>query len=523
MRRAPWASSWAVACVLPPPLPRVPAPASSMRLLPSNAAFALLLALPAFAVQSDEPSSWPQFRGPAGHPISEDRSIPLDFGPERHLQWRAALPAGHSSPCVHGGKVFLTGQLQDRGVIVAVDQATGHELWRRSFQAEAPPQYSHADAVPAVSTPCADGERVFAYVDSYGLVALDLEGQLLWEERLPHPGYGFGVGTSPIVAGGNVILSRDGAPEAAVFAFDAATGEVAWKIDRFGFIESHGTPFLWSNADREELIIGGTSQVCSFDPKTGAPLWNVSGVTVFSCTTPTADADTLFFGAWSTPNATGRSFWEAGFGRSLELSDAEVADPNLLFDRLDANDSGTVELDELPECRAKDAFGFLDQNGNGVWERPELITPPGGPASPGANVLMAIRRGGDGDVTESHVEWTWKRGLPYVASPLLYRDRIWLMKAGGIVSAIDAASGKRVLDRERLPDRSEYYMSPMGLAGHVLVGSAEGTLYVLDADSEGLEIVHYVDFEDGLFATPAVVDGSLFVRTENTLWCFRGD
>jgi outer membrane protein assembly factor BamB len=142
---------------------------------------------------------------------------------------------------------------------------------------------------------------------------------------------------------------------------------------------------------------------------------------------------------------------------------------------------------------------------------------------PGANVLMAIRRGGEGDVTETHVEWTWKRGLPYVSSPLLYRDRIWLMKAGGMVSAIDADSGKRVLDRERLPDRSEYYMSPLGLAGHVLVGSAEGTLYVLDAESEGLEIVHYVDLEDGLFATPAVVNGSLLVRTENTLWCFGGE
>ena len=85
------------------------------------------------------------------------------------------------------------------------------------------------------------------------------------------------------------------------------------------------------------------------------------------------------------------------------------------------------------------------------------------------------------------------------------------------------ASGKRVLDRERLPDRSEYYMSPMGLAGHVLVGSAEGTLYVLDAEAEGLEIVHYVDLKDGLFATPAVVDGALFVRTENSLWCFQGE
>ncbi|MDG1049003.1 MAG: PQQ-binding-like beta-propeller repeat protein, partial [Planctomycetota bacterium] len=113
-----------------------------MRLLTGQVPLLLALLGPAFAAQQDATSSWPQFRGPGGLPVSEDRSIPLDFGPERHLQWRAALPAGHSSPCVHGGKVFLTGQLQDRGVVVAVDQASGHELWRRSFQAEAPPQYS---------------------------------------------------------------------------------------------------------------------------------------------------------------------------------------------------------------------------------------------------------------------------------------------------------------------------------------------------------------------------------------------
>jgi outer membrane protein assembly factor BamB len=374
--------------------------------------------------------------------------------------------------------------------------------------------------VPALPTPCTDGERVFAYLATYGLVALDLDGQLLWEKRFPHPGNGFGVGLSPLLADGKVILVRDGAPEAAIFAFDAEDGSEAWKIDRFGFIESHGSPFLWKNAGRTELIVGGTGQVCSFDPSNGKPLWNVTGVTIFNCTTPTMDAESLYFAGWSTGNSSGRSFWEAGFGRSLELSDAEVADPKLIFKRMDANGDGILVLDEIPESRFKDAFAFLDEDENGTLDEGEVVGDDSRSKPPGKNVMLAIARGGSGDVTETHVRWKWSRGLPYVASPLLYGGRVWLVKAGGMVSCLDAESGKRILDRERLEDRSEYYMSPVGAFGHVILGSAEGTLYILKADSDELEIVHQADFGEGLFATPAIVDGKVYLRTERTLWAF---
>lgn len=382
------------------------------------------------------------------------------------------------------------------------------------------PEYSHVDAVPALPTPCTDGERVFAYLATYGLVALDLDGQVLWEKRFPHPGNGFGVGLSPLLADGKVILVRDGAPEAAIFAFDVKDGSEVWKIDRFGFIESHGSPFLWTNAGRTELIVGGTGQVCAFDPSNGAPLWNVTGLTIFNCTTPTMDAETLYFAGWSTSNASGRSFWEAGFGRSFELSDEEVADPELLFKRMDANGDGILVLDEIPECRFKDAFSFLDTDESGTLDVGEVVGDSSRSMPPGKNVMLAIARGGSGDVTESHVRWKWTRGLPYVASPLLYRDRVWLVKSGGMVSCLDAASGERILDRERLEDRSEYYMSPVGVAGHVILGSAEGSLYILKADGDELDIVHEADFGEGLFATPAIVEGKVYLRTEHTLWAF---
>jgi outer membrane protein assembly factor BamB len=134
--------------------------------------------------------------------------------------------------------------------------------------------------------------------------------------------------------------------------------------------------------------------------------------------------------------------------------------------------------------------------------------------------MVAIARGGEGDVTETHVRWRWTRGLPYVSSPLLHRGRIWLARAGGTVTCLDAATGECQIDRGRMADRSEYYMSPVGAGEHVLVGSADGALYVLRANATALEIEHTAQFGEALFATPAVLDGKVYVRTASTLWAF---
>lgn len=317
-----------------------------------------------------------------------------------------------------------------------------------------------------------------------------------------------------------LVLPRDGAPEAGILVFDATDGSELWRIDRFEFGESHGTPFLWHNADRDELVIGGSGKLCSYDPGSGEKLWTVDGLTSFPCTTPTADRDTLYFAAWSTMNATGRSFWEAAFARSLELSDAEIADPSLLFKRLDRDANGKVVPDEVPECRAKDAFGFLDRDLSGAWELAEVLSAETPATGGGANLMVAVARGAKGDAKKEHVRWSSERGLPYVSSPLLYHGRVWLFQAGGIVSALDAKTGKPIIDRERLSDRSEYYLSPVGAAGHVIAGSAEGTLYLLDADSDELVVEHTATFDEGLYATPAVLGGIVYLRTNTALWAF---
>jgi outer membrane protein assembly factor BamB len=405
----------------------------------------ILLALP----QSSS-GDWAQFRGPGGLAVADDTPIATDFEPGKRELWTAKVPAGHSSPCIVGERIFLTGFADGKDVLVALARKDGKTLWTKSFEGTKSPDYFHPDAAPVAATPVSDGERVVASFGNYGVVAFDLDGKALWEKRLKHPNSAFGMGSSPLLFDGILVLSRDGAAEGGLLGLDATDGSELWRIPRLAFRESHGTPFLWHNSERVELVIGGTGTLCSYDPGTGEELWNVTGLTTFSCTTPAADADTLYYAAWSTPDAKGSSFWEAAFDRSLDITEAEVADVALLFKRLDKNGDGKIEVAEVPESRFKDAFPFVDRDQSGTWTLEEFKAIEQSSPSTGENLMVAVPAGLSGAGGPERARWSWKRGLPYVSSPLLYRGRVWLTQAGGLVSALDAKKGEPIIDRERL-------------------------------------------------------------------------
>jgi outer membrane protein assembly factor BamB len=131
---------------------------------------------------------------------------------------------------------------------------------------------------------------------------------------------------------------------------------------------------------------------------------------------------------------------------------------------------------------------------------------------------MAIRPGGEGNITDTHVVWRHDRNVPFCASPLYYDGKVFLVKDGGILSALDAKTGKPQ-KVARLPNTGEYYASPVAGDGKIYFLNEEGQLTVVKAEAKW-EVVHTAEFKESGYATPALLDGRIYLRTGGHLYCF---
>ncbi len=194
------------------------------------------LALSSFgsAAQKSGQVWWPQFRGPNSSGLGEGRP-PVHFGPDQNVLWKTAVGAGLSSPIVWEDRVFLTEVDQPNKQLstLCIDRRTGKILWRRTV---APEQIEkvHELSSPAGATPATDGESVYVYFGSYGLVSYDLNGNLKWERRLPLPENPYGAVSSPIVAGELLVLNHQG-KDAYLLGVNRRDGRTVWKTDRSMF------------------------------------------------------------------------------------------------------------------------------------------------------------------------------------------------------------------------------------------------------------------------------------------------
>src|SRR5262249_54649284 len=116
------------------------------------------------------PANWPQFRGPNASGVADEARPPIHFGPATNLLWRTAVPAGLSGPVVWGHRIFLTVLANNQLLMRAYDARNGREVWRRVAPAEKI-EVCHQFSSPAAPTPCTDGERVYAYFGSFGLLS----------------------------------------------------------------------------------------------------------------------------------------------------------------------------------------------------------------------------------------------------------------------------------------------------------------------------------------------------------------
>ncbi len=476
-----------------------------------------LLFLGLISPASVKASEWPQFRGPGGSASAEEQTLPDEFGPQKNLRWKIPVPPGHSSPCIWDDRVILTGSEGSRVMVMSFHRSDGSLQWKREFEMRGEEDLQHDHCSPAAPTACTNGSLIHAYFGAYGLVTLDLEGNVLWEKEFPIESNMFGTGTSPVLEGDSVYLLRDVAGVSALHCFDSETGEERWSTPRPNARTGYATPFVWKREDRTEVVVGGTSTVTGYDAANGEALWWVTGLTALVCTTPAVHGEVLYFGGWSTPNVSPANRLATGFHESPDLTEEILGDVAKFVAHVDRNGDGVVQFEEIPPGRAKEAFSALDFNKSGNWEPEEIGGFVNMPTAPGKNLLVAIQGGGEGDVTSSHVLWQKRRGLPYVASPLCYKGRVYYVKKGGFVSCVDAESGDAYYEARRLGVVGEYYSSPVGAGNRVYVGAVDGTMFVLGTGEE-LEVIAENKFDEGIYATPAVVDNTMYLRTSDHLW-----
>jgi len=449
------------------------------------------------------PQDWPRFRGPNGSGTSTATGLPSSFGPDENLRWRTPLPAGQSSPVLGEDALFVTGADERALIVMCLERETGSVRWERRLERTRTQEVYPANG-SATPTPTTDGRNVFAFFPELGLVSFDAQGKERWRLSLDEFHSFYGMAASPILAGSTLVQLCDQQRGSYLLGVEAATGAVRWRTERTGLIESWTTPVLYpSTGEPEAVVVLGTYFLCAYSVAKGEELWRQGGVGYTPVCSPVL---------WERPTPPGSMLFACvPFQAEHPLPDF----PSLCAD-LDADHDGRLARAELAESELGGHFGWVDTDGDGFILREEWDFILAGMSSKDFGLAAySLARAGQAP-TEL---WRHKRALPSIASPLVADGVLYTIKEGGLLTTLDAVSGKE-LGFRRLEDApGAYDASPIAADGKVFLASQEGRVTVLEAGAEA-KVLSRCDLSEPIHATPAVGPGALFVRTDAALYCF---
>jgi outer membrane protein assembly factor BamB len=405
---------------------------------------------------------WPSFRGPFARGVADDQSIPSTWNPESgdNVRWKQAIPgAGHGSVVVAGGKLYLITAVTDAEIGFALGDERG--------------------PMPK------DTEQQF----SWRLYKLDAAtGEIDWAKEaysgVPranrHP-KSSQANTTPAAAEGTVVaIFSQG-----LVAFDYA-GNERWRKDlgvldpglfgdagsQWGYASSpvihQGRVFL--QVDRHS-----GSFIAAYELETGEEIWRVERQEKPVWATPTihvsdARQQLIVVGGdydRGLDPATGEELWK--FSRDLQVKTPTpfVAD-------------GLVVL----------AGGYRGQ------------------------ALHGVRADARGDVEGEELVWSSEKGGPYTSTPVAYGGRLFYVRDTGIFNVLDLRTGEN-LHRRRLNDT--FSASPVASDGRVFFVSETGEVSVISAEPP-FDVISQVDMGEPCMGTPAISDGTLFLRCRSQVW-----
>lgn len=485
-----------------------------------------VLCLP--AVSADD---WPQFRGPGGAGLSSEKNLPLDWAKDNGVKWKVKIPGvAWSSPIVVGDKVFVTTAITEnqrkprsgqaggggggarperpnpdrpegqprppqggggarrggaqppdavyRWEVLCLDRDSGKILWQKLALEAKPRIPTHGSNTYASETPVTDGENIYTYFGMTGLFCFDVSGNIVWKKDLGvYPMQsGWGTSSSPVLHENRLFVQCDNERESFLIALDKKTGNELWRVPR-AEKSTWGTPIIWRNKKRTELVTSGAQKVRSYDPATGKVLWEAGMGGGRATATPVGDEDMLYVGVSAERGGGG-----GGFGRER----GGDADPG------------------RPEGQPR------------AMERS------------GAAGLYAVRAGASGDITlkdgaksNDGVAWHQPRGGPPMASPLVYQGFVYILQQnGGMVSCFDAKTGEPAYQRERIPGARSFWASPWAYDGKVFCMDDDGQTFVLQAGRE-FKVLGKNPLNEMCWSTPAIAGGALFIRGVDHLYCVK--
>jgi outer membrane protein assembly factor BamB len=474
---------------------------------------ALLLAVvisPLTSVAADE---WSQFRGPNGSGVSATKGLPSEFGPKKNVVWKTELPPGHSSPVLTQDRIFVTAHNNNKLYVICLDRKSGKILWQREVPRSQSGRLQNVNG-PASPSPVTDGANVYVFFQDYGMISYDRAGKERWRLPLGPFNMFYGFGASPILVDDRVILPVDqDNPSSYLIAVDKNTGKVRWKVDRPVVISGYSTPIVYQPAQGpKQIIVPESFQLSAYSVENGKRVWWVRGLACEMKSIASHDAEYLYINGWGFPqNQPGQQVKTTSFEEALTAYDK---DKDHLIAKTELAGGGAGGPMDKMLSAAFEAFDMdRDEKLNTKdWEVFRAMM-----AS--ENGLLAIKMGGEGDQTANAIRWRYQKPVPQVPSTLLYQGVLYMINDSGILISFDPATGN-VLKQGRLHGAiDKYFSSPVAADDKVFLIGQGGQVSVLKAAGDW-QVLAVNELDDECFATPAIADGKIYIRTRSALYCF---
>lgn len=433
-------------------------------------------------------ADWPAFRGPNGSGIADGSPLPAKLV----SVWKTELPPGLSSPVVVGDRIYLTGLANGQLATLALDRASGRILWQRGVdrpRSEKLHKLNH----PASPSVAVGRGNLYSFFPDFGLVSYTVKGGERWRVPLGPFTNSYGLGTSPVLAGDKLILSVDQDRDSFIAAFDAASGRPLWRTPRPEAISGHSTPILYKNW----VIAPGSFRMDAYDIATGRIMWTAEGLPSEMKSVPVIAGGLVYIHGFNTPdNDPGRIPALPGF------AEIRKADPT------------RMTREEAPTPQSQRGFGSIDANKDTFVDEAEWRHYVR--SKQAENALLAFR------LDTGALAWKFQRSVPQLPSPLVYRGVVYMINEGGILTTLDATTGKLHKQARLRGEADTFYASPIAGDGKVYFSSHTGVITVLKAGPDQ-EVLAVNTLDDEILATPALVDSRVYVRTRSALHCFQGE